>query len=151
MFFASAFDDVVALTNASYWALEHGAVHELMRQPAIALQLMQYLTMEKRRVDLLATLLGQAKAYERTAALLLFLSHRLKLESGGATGEKEESAHLPLTQKDLADYLGLNVIHLNRTLAGLRDSGVVRFQNGMIIIHDAAKLRQIAGEAPVPL
>jgi CRP/FNR family transcriptional regulator len=151
LFFARALDDVIALTNASYWALEHRAVHELMQQPGVALWLMRHLAMEKRRVDGLATLLGQAKACERTAALLLFLWRRRKLTSAGAAGEKEASAKLPLTQKHLADYLGLNVIHLNRTLAGLRDRGILRFQNGVIIIHDAIRLMQIAGEAAAPL
>jgi Crp-like helix-turn-helix protein len=49
----------------------------------------------------------------------------------------------------LADYLGLNVIHLNRTLAALRNSGALRFRKGAIIIKNATQLKQIAGRSEV--
>jgi len=150
LFFAPALDSVVALTSVRYWAIEHATLLRLMQKPEIALLLMRRVTEEKRRVDTIATLLGQVKARERTAALLLFLLRRLKLASDGAASEKGTSARLPLTQKQLADYLGLNVVHLNRTLSALRDGGVVRFENGLIVVHDAIQLEQIAGGAAEP-
>jgi len=146
LFFAPALDTVFALTNVSYWVLDHGALNRLMQAPRVALQLMRHMAEEKQRVDTIAILLGQLKARERTAALLLFLWRRLRPASGrAATGENE--AGLPFTQKQLADYLGLDVIHLNRVLGGLRNSGALKFRKGVIIVKDLAQLEQIAGAA----
>jgi len=144
LFFAPALDTVFALTNVSYWVLDHGALNRLMQAPRVALQLMRHMAEEKQRVDTIAILLGQLKARERTAALLLFLWRRLRPASGrAATGENE--AGLPFTQKQLADYLGLDVIHLNRVLGGLRNSGALKFRKGVIIVKDVTQLEQIAG------
>ena len=78
---------------------------------------MRHLVEEKQRLDMIAILLGQFKARERTAALLLLIWRRLKKTLGTAnTDENEDRPSLPITQKQLADYLGLDVIHLNRTL-----------------------------------
>jgi len=144
LFFASALDTVLALTNVSYLALDHAGLNRLMQQPKIALQLMRHMAEEKQRVDTIAILLGQLKARERTAVLLLFLCSRLRPASGrAATGENQ--AGLPFTQKQLAEYLGLNVIHLNRVLSRLRNSGALKFRRGTIIVKDLPQLEQIAG------
>jgi CRP/FNR family transcriptional regulator len=146
LFFAPALDTVLALTKVSYWALERATLNRLMQAPRIALQLMRHMAEEKQRVDTIAMLLGRLKARERTAALLVFLWHRLGPASGrAATGENEEG--LPFTQKQLADYLGLDVIHLNRVLGGLRNSGALKFRKGVIIVKDVTQLAQIAGMA----
>ena len=50
-----------------------------------------------------------------------------------------------MTQKQLADYLGLNLIYLNRTLGALRNSGALRCQKGAIVIKDVTQLEQIGG------
>jgi CRP/FNR family transcriptional regulator len=146
LFFSPPLDTVLALTKVSYWALERATLNRLMQAPRTTLQLMRHMVEEKQRVDAVAILLGQLKARERTAALLLFLWHRLGPASGrAATGENEEG--LPFTQKQLADYLGLDVIHLNRVLGGLRNSGALKFRKGVIIVKDVTQLAQIAGVA----
>jgi CRP-like cAMP-binding protein len=146
LFFAPSHDTVLALTNVSYWALEHAALNRLMQEPRVALQLMRHMAEEKQRLDTIAILLGRLKARERTAALLLILSRRVKPASGAATtGENEDCPSLPITQKQLADYLGLNLIHLNRTLGALRNIGALRCQKGAIVIKDVTKLEQIGG------
>ena len=117
-----------------------------MQEPRVALQLMRHMAEEKQRLDTIAILLGRLKARERTAALLLVLSRRVKPASGtDATGENEDRPSLPITQKQLADYLGLNLIHLNRTLGALRNSGALRCQKGAIVIKDVTQLEQIGG------
>ena len=124
LFFSSALDSILALTNVSYWSLDCSGLRELMKDPRIALHLMRHITEEKKRIDAIATLRGQFRARERAAVLMLLLWHRLKAAVGTTvTYKNEECAFLPLTQKQLADYLGVNVIHLNRALKNLRDSG----------------------------
>src|SRR2546430_4653132 len=49
LFFAPALDTVLALTNVSYWALDHAALNGLMQEPRIALQLMRHMAEEKQR------------------------------------------------------------------------------------------------------
>ncbi|SRR6266536_4447109 len=148
LFFAPPLDTVLALTPVNYWALDHPALNRLMREPRIALQLMRQMAEERRRLDTIAILMGKLKAPERTAALLLLLLRRLKPASSDvATGENQASASLPLTQQQLADYLGLNTIYLNRTLGALRKSGALRFRKGTIIIKDVRQLRRIAAWA----
>ena len=76
--------------------------------------------------------IGRRSALVRTAHLLLELGTRL-----GKVGlASEDEYDCPLTQKDLADALGLTPIHVNRTLAELRRSGLVRFQNGRVVFLD---------------
>jgi CRP/FNR family transcriptional regulator, anaerobic regulatory protein len=145
LFFSSALDSILALTNVSYWSIDCAGLLELMKDARIALQLMRHITEEKKRVDAIATLRGQFRARERAAVLILLLWHRLKAAVGtAATDQKEDRAFLPLTQKQLADYLGLHVIHLNRALRDLRDSGALQFQNGVIVLKDTIQLQQIA-------
>jgi CRP/FNR family transcriptional regulator, anaerobic regulatory protein len=146
LFFAPALDTVLALTTLSYSAIDYAALYQLLQHPNIALQLMQNMAEEKQRVDTIATFLGQLKARERTAALLLFLWRRLRRASGkAATGGNE--AGLPFTQKQLANYLGVDVIHLNRVLSRLRNGGALKLRKGVMIINDVTWLEQIAGGA----
>jgi CRP-like cAMP-binding protein len=150
LFFAPPLDTVRALTSVSYRALDHAALKRLMQEPRITLHLMRHLAEEKQRLDAIAILLGQFKARERTAALLLLIWRRLKQALGTATtGENEDCASLPLTQKQLADYLGLDVIHMNRTLGALRNSGALRFRKGAIVIKNVTQLKQIARRSGV--
>jgi CRP-like cAMP-binding protein len=144
LFFAPALDTVLALTKATYWALDRAALNRLMQRPRIALQLMRHMAEEKQRVDTIAILLGHLNARERTAALLLLLWRRRGPASGRAATSEIE-AGLPFTQKQLADYLGLNVIHLNRMLRGLRNSGALKLRKGVIIVKDVTRLELSAG------
>lgn len=55
---------------------------------------------------------------------------------------------LPYTQKDLADALGLSVVHTNKTLKGLRDKGILNWKNGDMEIRDYDRLAGLAHRAP---
>jgi CRP-like cAMP-binding protein len=51
---------------------------------------------------------------------------------------------LPLTQTDLADALGLSLVHTNKTCAQIRRRGLVTLTNRLLTIHDWDRLREIA-------
>lgn len=55
---------------------------------------------------------------------------------------------LPYTQKDLADALGLSVVHTNKTLKGLRDRGILNWKNGDMEIRDYEGLARLAHRDP---
>ena len=91
--------------------------------------------------------LGRRTAYERIAHLICELYLRLKLV-GAANGESFE---LPITQTELADTMGLSLVHVNRVLQRLRGEGVVEFQSRTVTIRNAERLKEIALFDPIYL
>jgi CRP/FNR family transcriptional regulator, anaerobic regulatory protein len=91
--------------------------------------------------------LGQRSASQRIAWALLRLHHRLR-----AVGlERAGAVPLAFRQQDLADALGLSLVHTNKTLMHLRTAGLARWSNGQLEIQDRARLAHYAGSAPEPL
>lgn len=84
--------------------------------------------------------LGRRSALSRLAHL--FCELHLRLDVIGFTDGL--TYHLPLTQADLAECLGLTSVHINRTLKELRETGVVEFRGGRVSINDWPRLREIA-------
>jgi CRP/FNR family nitrogen fixation transcriptional regulator len=81
-------------------------------------------------------LLGRQEAHERVACFLLEMDRRLK---------KPPVIVLPMTRVDIADYLGLSIETVSRSLSALRDRGIMRF-NGQraVILKDRTKLAEVA-------
>lgn len=62
-----------------------------------------------------------------------------------AVGRFENASfHLPLTQNELADVVGLSPVHVNRVLKELRGDGVIAWVNYVIRIIDWPRLAEIA-------
>jgi CRP-like cAMP-binding protein len=88
--------------------------------------------------------LGRQTAYERTAHLLLELDWRLAL-----IGQTENHRFtMPLTQEVLADFLGLSIVHVNRTLQQLRRERMIELSGSQVALLDAAQLALIADYQP---
>ena len=51
---------------------------------------------------------------------------------------------LPYKQQDLADALGLSLVHTNKTLAKLRERQLASWHDGALFINDCEKLAKIA-------
>ncbi|APF39502.1 cAMP-binding domain of CRP or a regulatory subunit of cAMP-dependent protein kinases [Chelatococcus sambhunathii] len=84
--------------------------------------------------------MGRRSAGERTAHLFCEIYHRLKaveLADGGRFT-------FPVTQQELADALGLSVVHVNRTLQLLRRRGLVDMENGTVILPNLEALEDYA-------
>ncbi|MFS2109622.1 Crp/Fnr family transcriptional regulator [Sphingomonas sp. Sphisp140] len=100
-----------------------------------------FLSSQQERVmlsDRLAAV-GRTPAAQRFAALLLQLHDRL---AGPATGTV--SLHVPLTQEDFADLLGITSVHVNRILRQLLSAGlIVRRQYDYTF--DPERLREFSG------
>ncbi len=85
--------------------------------------------------------LGRRSARERLAHLFCELWTRL-----GRLGLADpQGFSLPLTQDDLADTLGLSLVHANRTLRELRRAGLVDFKHGRVQLLDFDGLARAAG------
>jgi len=87
-----------------------------------------------------AVRLGRLPAKARLAHLLLELWHRLEL-IGDNDGKWLE---MPMTQMDLADTLGLSLVHTNRSLSALRRSGLVSVSKNYIKLEDINALVRLA-------
>lgn len=83
--------------------------------------------------------LGQRDAIQRLAWALLKVYQRLC-----AVGLSNDAGVVPFPfrQGDLADALGLSLVHTNKTLAQLRPW--VRFANGQLSVHDPEALADVA-------
>lgn len=78
------------------------------------------------------TSVGRRSARERIAYLAVFLFLR-----GRTTGMSGRTyLNLPLTQAQIADTIGLSVVHTNKTLQALRKSNVIEWTPDRIGIHD---------------
>ena len=53
---------------------------------------------------------------------------------------RDGHCEFPAVQGDIADALGLSVVHIHRVLRGLRDDGLATLRNGMLQIDDWDKL-----------
>ena len=84
---------------------------------------------------------GRRSALARTAHFLVELGQRLRLVGLGS----EADFACPLSQYLLADALGLTAVHLNRVLRQLRERGLMTFRDGRVVVHDPARLSELAG------
>lgn len=132
---------IAALTRAELIAFPSAALAELgERLPRLRAAFewsnrRDLAMLQERIVDI-----GRRSAYERMAHLILELHQRLALVGLA----DDDGFDLPLTQEMLADALGLTVVHVNRTLRRLRESGTVTIAAGRVTIVDRGALVDIA-------
>jgi CRP/FNR family transcriptional regulator, anaerobic regulatory protein len=86
-------------------------------------------------------LLGRKTARERLASFLLAQSRQ-----GMPCGHSRQRFRLPMTRVDIADYLGLTIETVSRTLTRLRAEGLIDIvsQSGLVIT-DPSGLESVAG------
>ena len=88
----------------------------------------------------MALSLGQRSALSRMAHLFCELHTRLDI-IGRTNGDEFP---FPLTQRELAECLGLTVVHVNRTIQELRRKGLIEAENRFIRILDRSRLEALA-------
>jgi CRP-like cAMP-binding protein len=84
--------------------------------------------------------MGQERADRRVAHMLCEL--RLRLEAAGLC--RNSVLHLPVTQEELGESLGISTVHVNRVLQKLRADGLIQFRGRSMVIPDVAKLEAFA-------
>ena len=84
--------------------------------------------------------LGQRDASQRIAWALVRIYERLR-----AVGlEKDKSVPLPFRQQDLADALGLSLVHTNKTLKAMAAKKLCEWSRGKLTITDLKPLADLA-------
>jgi CRP/FNR family transcriptional regulator len=138
---------VIAATPVTVETVEAAPV---LARPRWALCLAARLGEQRRRGDRLAAAIARLDARRRVALMLLDFCERL---GDGTTAVL--SYHLPLTQAQIGDHLGLTLVHVNRVLRALRDERIVDLNRHVVVIRDLERLRalvdgQVAHRKPVP-
>ncbi len=88
-------------------------------------------------------LLGRKTARERLCSFLLYMSERAV-----RSGQKASPVLLPMTRSDIADYLGLTIETVSRTLTQLKSRGLISLLPGSKVrLDDPRALGQSAGMA----
>ena len=126
-----------ALTYFALSSTDLTSAFELL--PEFRRQLFQIILAEKAAMEDWLVRLGQFDAEERMAGLLMSLHSRLQ-QCGLATGQ---SFVLELTQQEMADVLGLHVIHVNRVLGRLRARKLLSTNGKTVTLHDPQRLAEL--------
>lgn len=85
--------------------------------------------------------LGQRNARERIANLAVWLVDRAQTTG---IAEPDNSVVLPITQTQVAEMLGLSLVHVNRTLQWLRREKLVDWRNGRIAVPNMERTCEFA-------
>ena len=105
---------------------------EAKNDPAMVLKLLNITTDNLQHVENHLLLLGRQSARERVAAFLLEMNGRLT--SAGVMV-------LPMTRRDIADYLGLTLETVSRALSAYKRKGYLKvagpFQRDIIVVNPA--------------
>jgi CRP-like cAMP-binding protein len=114
-----------SLTSLTYRVVERDHMGSLLRDcPSIVAALWWSNAQEKGMLQAQIVRLGRQSAIQRIGNLLLELHRRLSLVQ--ELDHETMSFVLPLTQKDLADALGLSSVHVSRVLSELRRRRLLR-------------------------
>ena len=133
---------VTALQDAQVAPFSFETLHHVVREhPRLAIAMIWSGANEKAAMGQRLTSLGRRSAYEATAHLIMAIRTRLK-QRGLVSDDK--SFEIPLTQRDLADALGLSVVHINRVLRRLDEDAVMTKTNRTVTIYDIDRLSEIA-------
>ncbi|KUO56014.1 MAG: hypothetical protein APF80_12290 [Alphaproteobacteria bacterium BRH_c36] len=117
-----------------------GLENHIKDTPELGLSLYEALSQELAASEEHMISVTQSSAKERIAKFLLMLANRNRTIRGPAL-----SLVLPMTRADIADYLGLTIETVSRTLSRLRVEGIILLEQGVLVtILDPNALEAIA-------
>jgi CRP-like cAMP-binding protein len=115
-------------------------ISEFNRSRQMAVTLSWLAGCHTRRSDEQILRIGRRNAEERMAHLFLELYRRLRQNGLQDTVARR----LPITQKIIADHIGMSQVHANRTFRALCRHGVVTLRDGDILLLDPAGLVRLS-------
>lgn len=133
--------EIVALAPCEVAALPHDEVRQLVGRSA-ALRNIFWLQAAIEYAGQAAWI--QALGTKRGTAKLAHLFCEMQLRLAVVGLATEMGFPFPLSQNELADYVGMTHVHLNRCLKELREAGLVSFANGWVKVEDFDGLQRLA-------
>ena len=109
--------------------------------PALAERLLELARTDLERAHAQMLLLGRKSAEEKIASFLLALARR---QGDGA--DRLRVLRLPMSRQDMADYLGLTIETVSRTLTRLREDGLIRLLSPQQVILQQRTLLEALAE-----
>ena len=137
-------EEITAVDRVAYHTLYASAFRALFAQGKAGLSILASMTDADFRVERLTAAIGRLDARGRVCVLLLDAYDRLrhrKLIQGNRF-------FLPLTQEEMADFLGITLVHVNRTLRRLREEGLIVVGRQFVSILQPDRLRQLVSGLP---
>lgn len=133
---------VTATSDVTLCVFDRGGLWDMFRNHASrAYDLTWIAAVEEHFLGETIASLGQRDAMERMTWALLRIWRRLS-----AVGLlRDGSVPLPFRQQDMADALGLSLVHTNKTVARIRKLGLASWQNGRLTIPSTRNLASAAG------
>lgn len=129
-------DSIEALTRASVRRIHYKKACALAQAHfGVALLFAWQLADDERHLHNWTLRLGRANAEERLAALLADMRDRFRLRGIDTDG----SIPMPITQQEIADHVGLTLVHVNRVLRRFRERGMVELRHGRAWFLDNAE------------
>jgi two-component sensor histidine kinase/CRP-like cAMP-binding protein len=139
---------VTTLTSCTIARVERSRLRAVMEQSARLREMLGWLAaLDNALLSEHSTSLGQRPARERIAHLLCELATRMAA-IGACDGRK---CHVPLTQEQIGDALGLTAVHVNRVLQVLRAENIVEKRRDRLTILNWDALAEIAAFSPTYL
>jgi CRP/FNR family transcriptional regulator len=131
---------VVALEKSSICKLDYNNAPLLgEHQAGFYQQLIQAMSHQLMSERWTSLLLGTQSTEQRLAAFVLYLSSQLK-----ARGLPHLDFRMPMTRRDIADYLGMAMETVSRAISGLQKKGLVVLQGRNTAISNLEALLQLA-------
>ncbi len=140
----SSSHEVIAANTLGYRLLKPARVRELLRDPRVALRALAVSVEERWRADRHLTAITRLDARGRLAAMILGVYERLRRQELIS----RPTFNLSLTQDQIADHLGITMVHVSRTLRRLREEKIVIVDRQVVIILDLDRLRHAAAGVP---
>ena len=132
---------ITAVTDMTLCTFPRGRIWNLfVKQPERAYDVTWMAAVEQHFLGETIATLGQRDATERVAWALVRIWRRLV-----ALGmERHGAVPFPFRQQDLADALGLSIVHTNRRIVALRQAKLAEISARRLVMHDHAGLSRLA-------
>ena len=139
---------IVALSPCRVVSAEHGQLTQITEDSPHLARLLWLDTLVHgsiHRAWIVA--MGRRSKASHLAHIVCELYVRLQI-TGNVDGQ---SFHLPLSQAEMADVMGLSLVHMNRVIQEMRRNGLISWTNQTVTILDWERLRTLAEFDPTYL
>jgi len=132
---------VMALTVCKVVEIPRAEIESILQErPDIALIMMASLARDQLIAQEWHLNIGRRSSDKQLAHLFCELRKRMEM-AGMASGSE---FHLPLTQEELGETLGISTVHVNRVFQSLRRQSLLRLEGKHIYIPDLDRLEAFA-------
>lgn len=133
---------VEALLPSRLCVFDSARYHDLIvAQPNLGYDITWLAAKEETALEEHLVALGRRSARERVAYLAVWLLARAR---GTCIGDGDNRLEVTITQAQIADMLGLSLVHTNRTIKALARDARVIWRQGAVVVPDLAATAEFA-------